>query len=357
MNPIDTTGEEQSSNETQFRVLGRRSFVKGLGFAGAALLPAGGLLMSAGSAFAKERKGPVTRGDVNILRFLAAAELIETDLWQQYLELADSNKPFQRALGVLDGDMGEYIAGNTNDEISHAEFLNAYLESIGEQPVNLDAFRTLPSSQATGAAQQGRLTNLGRLTVDTSWYRRYRSTGNPDFGDHFAQAVRIVNRPAIPLHDGNSGVQIQAIANTAAFHFGTIEQGGSSLYASLIPQVTNLDVLRILVGIGGVEVFHFAIWDDLAGNAPPLNTGDGLVFPDLNKDPGTQTAEVMPKPCKFLKPRLPRCSVIRPTERRNAGAIAAAAGLADSGLFTGQSAQFFQTLNALAVAADSARRF
>jgi hypothetical protein len=357
MNPIDNAGEIQPSNETQPRALGRRSFVKGLGFAGAALLPASGLLMSAGNAFAKERKGPVTSGDVAILRFLAAAELIETDLWQQYLELAEGNKPFQRALQQIDGDMVEYMGGNTNDEISHAEFLNAYLESIGEQPVNLDAFRTLPSSMASGAALQGRLTNLSRLIVDTSWYRRYRSAGNPDFGDHFAQAVHIVDRPAIPQQDGYSSVQIQGIANTAAFHFGTIEQGGSSLYASLIPQVTNLDVLRILVGIGGAEVFHFAIWDDLAGDAPPLNTGDGLVFPDLNKDPATQTNKVMPKPCKFLKPRLPHCSVIRPTERRNAGARAAATGLVDSGLFTGQSAPFFQTLDALARAADTARRF
>jgi hypothetical protein len=43
--------------------------------------------------------------------------------------------------------------------------------------VNLDEFRTLPSSKATGATQIGRLTNLRSLDVDTSWYVRYRSTG------------------------------------------------------------------------------------------------------------------------------------------------------------------------------------
>ncbi|MDD5199469.1 MAG: ferritin-like domain-containing protein [Terrimicrobiaceae bacterium] len=356
MNSIDIDSKEQESPHLMSSPLGRRSFVKGLGLAGVALLPAGGLVLSAGEALAGDRSRRITQGDVAILKFLAAAELLETDLWQQYLELAAGNKPFRDALEVLDEDMGEYIEGNTNDEISHAAFINGFLESVGEQPVNLDAFRTLPSSPAHGAVQRGRLTNLGKLTVDTSWYRRYRSAGNPDFGDHFAQAVRIVDRPAIPLHDGNSSMQIQAIANTAAFHFGTIEQGGSSLYASLAVRATNLDVLRILLSIGGTEVFHFAIWDDLAGNAPPLNTGDGLVFPNLNADPGTQTAKVMPRPCKFLNANLPHCSVIRPIKPGNAGAVAAASGLTRSGLFSGQSQQFFQTLNALAVAADSAHR-
>jgi hypothetical protein len=89
------------------------------------------------------------------------------------------------ALSKLDGDMPQYISDNTDDEISHAAFINAYLMAKGEQPVNLNAFRTLPSSKATGAKQIGRLTNLQHLNVDTSYYFRYRSTQNPDLGATF----------------------------------------------------------------------------------------------------------------------------------------------------------------------------
>jgi hypothetical protein len=105
------------------------------------------------------------------------------------------------ALENLDGDMPQYISDNTDDERSHAAFLNAYLRSQGAMSVNLDRFRTLPSSKATGAKQIGRLTNLKSLNVDTSWYTRYRSTKNPDFGASFPQAVHIQNQPAIPLND------------------------------------------------------------------------------------------------------------------------------------------------------------
>ena len=59
--------------------------------------------------------------------------------------------------------MPQYIADNTDDERSHAAFLNAYLRSRASEPVNLDEFRTLPSSKATGARQIGRLTNLQKL--------------------------------------------------------------------------------------------------------------------------------------------------------------------------------------------------
>ncbi len=86
--------------------------------------------------------------------------------------------------------MDQYIHDNTEDEFTHFTFINAYLDSKGAAPVNLDKFRTLPSSKATGAQQIGRLTNLMQLTVDTSWWTRYRSrTKNPDFGDTFPQAV------------------------------------------------------------------------------------------------------------------------------------------------------------------------
>jgi hypothetical protein len=205
----------QSSKDTT----SRRSFLrKGLVAGGAGAIGAG-LLASGLSlpAFAEERSSAITTGDVAILRFLAAAEILETDLWQQYNELGgiqDSevtggggSKRYINALLQLDGDMSQYIHDNTEDEISHMTFLNAYLASIGADPVNLDRFRTLPSSKATGAQQIGRLTNLMQLTVDTSWWTRYRSrTQNPDFGDTFAPAIPGLLKgqfPAIPRHDGD----------------------------------------------------------------------------------------------------------------------------------------------------------
>ena len=160
------------------RVAGRRSFLKGVGLAGAAIVPGSALLASRAAA----NVGSLTAGDVAILRFLAAAEIIEGDLWQQYAEVggADGGNPaYIAALSNLDGDMPQYISDNTDDELSHAAFLNAYLRSKGAEPVNLDAFRTLPSSKATGARQVGRLTNLQTLDVDTSWYTRYSSGLNP----------------------------------------------------------------------------------------------------------------------------------------------------------------------------------
>ena len=179
-------------------VVGRRAFLKGVGMTGAAaLIPAA--LTTTGAMAA--RKAALTDGDVAILQFLAAAELIETDLWQQYNELGGvdgGNASYQAALSNLDGDMPQYIADNTDDEVSHAAFLNAYLKSMGAEQVNLDAFRTLPSSEATGAQQIGRLTNLQKLNVDTSWYTRYRSTQNPDLGATLPQALTIKNQPAIP---------------------------------------------------------------------------------------------------------------------------------------------------------------
>src|SRR5271168_2232173 len=177
----------------------RRSFLKGIGVAGAAL-SAGSLLATVSEA--SEKNGVITSGDVAILRFLAAAELIEADLWQQYAELgglsSGKQNPYQKALQKLDGDASQYIQSNSNDEASHAAFLNAYLESIGADPVDLDAFRNLPSSQASGALQIGRLTNIMNLTVDTSWYTRYRSAQNPDFGATFPQAIELNNVTAIP---------------------------------------------------------------------------------------------------------------------------------------------------------------
>ena len=168
-------------------VVKRRSFLKGLGIA-SATLSAGALLGTEGNAQGTRSPGKLSKGDAALLRFAAAAELIEADLWQQYNELGGvqgGNPAYIAALSNLDGDMPRYIADNTDDELSHAAFLNAYLISKGEEPVDLDAFRNLPSSQATGAKNIGRLTNRLKLNVDLSWYTRYRSAQNPDFGVKF----------------------------------------------------------------------------------------------------------------------------------------------------------------------------
>ena len=351
----------------------------GVGSVGATAL-AGGALSTA-DAFADS--GRLSSGDAAILRFLAAAELLETDLWQQYAELGGvngGNPAYIAALENLDEDMPQYISDNTDDEASHATFLNAYLRSKGAEPVNLDEFRTLPSSKATGARQVGRLTNLQNLNVDTSWYTRYRSTQNPDFGAAFPQAVNIRNEPAIPLSDADTppGMsqpvppanakqrRMQAIANTAGFHFAMIEQGGSSLYTTLSLKVTSLEVLRIVVSIGGVEVNHFAVWHDKAGNAvaqPLAGVTDpetGVTFPDLNSPPFGgelfQTNLIMPEPTDFIHKSLPKCSVIRPSTVKNSGAMAAVAALTANGLFQGQSHKFFDAAKALARAADNAHR-
>ena len=313
----------------------------------------------------------ITKGDIAILRFVAAAEILETDLWQQYAELAGTNAPesgYRSAIEVLDEDMPDYIADNTDDEFSHAAFLNAYLASKGAQPVNLDQFRTLEGSQATGAQQIGRLTNLFQLTVDTSWWTRYRSDQNPDFGATFPQAIpslAVGQHPGIPKTDAESGPpnvisnHIQAVANTAGFHFAFIEQGGTSLYPELAQRATNVEVLRVLLSIGPTESMHFQTWHDKAGNAPAVTDG-ALVFPDLSSgqfatDELFKKSLIMPEPCTFLRKNFPPCSIVRPTATAGA-AMRAAAALTANGLFIGQSNAFFEALRDLASAADRARR-
>lgn len=359
----------------------RRTFLRngliagGIGVGGAGAVGAV-LLTNKPNAFAKatsKRSGGISKGDAAILRFLAAAEIIENDLWVQYNELGgipDSEvpggtviAPYQKALQVLDADMSQYIHDNTEDEKSHFAFINAYLASKGVDPVNLDKFRTLPSSKATGARQIGRLTNLMELTVDTSFWTRYRSsTQNPDLGSTFAQAVPGLSKgkfTAIPRHDGDLAPmnRIQAIANTAGFHFCFIEQGGSSLYPSLAQRVSDVEVLRILLSIGPTETAHFQTWHDKAGNAPAITDPvTGLSFPNLanSTDPSLQANLIMPEPTVFI-PGLPACSIIRPTATENA-AMGAVKALTDDGLFIGQSREFFKVLNDLAEQADAAQR-
>ncbi len=371
-NQFSSTEHSQLNSRT--RTLGRRTFMKRLGLAGAAALPAGALFMSQTAARAAG-SSRLSSGDVAILRFLAAAEILETDLWQQYTELALGNEAFQLALEVLDGDMPTYVNQNTRDEFTHQNFINAYLISKGQKPASLEHFRTLPSSQATGSNKTAkRLTSLMNLTVDTSWFLRYRLTGNPDFGDTFPQIVDLQNMPAIPAvdlplpTDPTFGFQIQLIANTAGFHFATIEQGGSSLYQSFLPKASSLEVLKIVGAIGGTEIMHFQTWQDKAGNAPELMDNHGNeVFPQLPLAPDAtpdgidhsdpqDTNQIMPAPCKFISTHLPLCSVIRPVSTAQAGAQAAVAGLTASGLFNGQSHAFFNLLAELAEEADEARR-
>jgi hypothetical protein len=359
------------------KVVGRRSFLMGVGAAGVAAVPGSALFAS--EAMARSRS--ITAGDAAILRFLAAVELIESDLWVQYNELGGvkgGNSAYMAALSNLDADMPQYISDNTDDELSHAAFLNAYLRSKGARGVNLDEFRKLPSTKATGARQIGRLTNLRSLNVDTSWYVRYRSTKNPDLGAHFPQAVDIRHQPAVPLSDadtppglpapvppvGRQETRMQAIANTAGLHFAYIEQGGSSLYSVMALKATSLEALRIIVSIGGVETNHFSLWHDKGANAmaqPLAGVTDpetGVTFPDLNAKGGelNQTNLILPEPCEFLHKDLPDCSVVRPTLDDNGGAVATIKSFTADRLFAGQSPKFFRTIMDLARAADAAAR-
>ena len=285
---------KQAAHSRETGVVGRRSFLRKMGIAGASLAPVTALLLNEGKALAQEFGRGLTEGDVKQIR---------------------------------------------------------------------------------------RLSNLTQLTLDTSWYTRYRSTENPDFGDQFSSPFPIVNRPAIPLNDTDTppttdltpplttrdAIRMQAIADTAAFHFATIEQGGSSLYGSFIPMATSRVVLRILYAVGGSEVAHFQTWHDKAGNAvsmplAPLTdpTDPQVTFPDLNSPPfggeAFTTNLIMPEPCDFISENLPDCSIIRPTLRKNAGPLAVVAFLTNMGLFIGQSQEFFDTLKAIAREADRARR-
>jgi hypothetical protein len=369
---------EKSLSVTK-RPVNRRSMLKGGLLAGGAALGAG-LLSGGKQAFGQQEdeRGPISRGDIALLRFVAAAELIETDLWVQYTELGGltpGQQPvevdtgftpmnsYQAAFMNLDSDGPQYITSNTLDEASHAAFLNAYLESKGAEPVDLDAFRTLQGSKATGAQNIGRLTNLMHLNVDTSWFIRYRSTTNPDFGATYPQAVTIKNRTAIPRTDADfdGADHIQVIANTAAFHFGTIEQGGSSLYSALSRKAGSEEVLQILIGIGGDEVAHFLEWVDFAGNGvqPPVApvSDSGLTFPNFfTKGSLFQPNLIFPVPAEFISPKLPHCATIRPLTDQFAGARAVVAFLTAMNLFDGQHPGLLHLLQQLADEADAAER-
>src|SRR5438105_14593602 len=394
------TAPSSTGNDVQRHwqgIVKRRSFLKGLGMAGATL-SASTLLTTESRAQSSSSNDRLSRGDAALLQFALWAEIVESDLWTQYAELggvgpsgggaAQASEEFQGFIGGnpaytlalqnLDGDMPQYITDNTDDELSHAAFLHAFLRSRGEAPVDLEPFRNLPGSQATGARQIKRLTNLMNLNVDLSWYTRYRSGKNPDLGVVFKGPFLIKNQPAIPLNDtdtppstnptipiaGRDAERIQAIANTAGFHFAFIEQGGASLYPTLAFKANDPTVLRILVSIGGVEIDHFGLWHDKGGNAvaqPLAGVVDpmtGLTFPDLNNPATelTQTNKILPEPCSFISKKLPLCSVIRPSSPRNSGAVAAVNGFIADNLFQGQSNAFLTLIRKLAHDADSAER-
>jgi hypothetical protein len=369
-------GAMQKSDGSINRPVNRRSFLKTGMLAGSAATVGAGLISGLKPAFGQSSS--LTKGDVAILRMLAAAELIEADLWTQYAELGGigDNPPveiapsqlnsYQAAFSNLDSDGPQYITSNTLDEVSHATFLNGYLESKGEEPVNFDEFRTLQGSTATGADNIGRLTCLQHLNVDTSWFIRYRSKTNPDFGATFPQAVTIKNRTAIPITDADlngSAAHIQVIANVAAFHFGYIEQGGASLYASMGQKASSAELLEIIFGIGGDEVAHFLEWVDFAGNGvqtpvAPV-TDKGLTFPNFFASPLgalVQPSLIFPVPCEFISPGLPHCSVIRPLTDKFGGGVATIASFTADGLFFGQSKEFLKVVNQIAAEADAAVR-
>src|SRR6266480_1578851 len=372
--PLEDNLERSKSRKLS---ISRRSFLGktialGAGTVGAGLL---------GSIRTAEASGSLSSGDAALLRFPAALELLEADFWIQYNELGgvqDSEVPggtgnllYTAALAVLDEDMAQYIHDNTDDEITHHTFLNAYLVSKGAAPANLDPFRTLMGSTATGvnpALIGHRLTNLTQLTVDTSWWTRYRDDKhNPDLDPNFVfppavPSLAINQHTAIPRTDADTSDPnfLQAIANTAGFHFPTIEQGGNSLYPSLAQRATDVEVLRILISIGPTETMHFQTWADKAGNAPPLTavdpvTGVKVNFPDL--DVANELFKknlIMPEPCPFLDRSLPICSIIRPTETEGI-AMGVVTFLTNMGLFIGQSPAFFALLTQLAQAADHAK--
>jgi len=385
MNEVESQIAPEGANVSPARrTVPRRTFLCRMGLGAIALAPGAALFNSASNVFGQdvEIESGIRPGDAALLRFAAALELLEADFWIQYNELGgiqDSEVPggsgnpdYTDALEIIEDEMQDYIHDNTDDEITHHRFLNAYLVSKGAAPANLGPFRTLMGSTATGVNPNRvgkRLTNLTQLTLDTSWWTRYRDDRfNPDLDPNhvFPQAVPSLHtgqHTAIPRTDADTSSPnfLQAIANTAAFHFPTIEQGGNSLYPSMAQRATSVEVLRILISIGPTETMHFQTWSDVAGNAPPLSavdpvTGVRVTFPDLEvENELLDKALIMPEPCPFLSRSLPRCSIIRPTKTQGV-AMGALKFLTDMGLFIGQSPAFFAYMKQLAQEADAARR-
>ena len=210
--------------------------------------------------------------------------------------------------------------------------------------------------------------------MDTSWWTRYRSTTNPDLGASFPNAVPSLAagvHTAIPRNASDLGSNdpnnpsdhMKAIAFTAGFHFAFIEQGGTSLYAAMAQKARSLEVLRIILSIGGSEIMHFQTWQDKAGNATPVTDHDSVnnstvTFTDLHtgQPENLQANLIMPEPCDFISKSLPQCAIIRPTGLDHVSAMSAVNSFAADGLFRGQSKQFLDLIKSLARAADEAER-
>ena len=285
--------------------INRRSFVKnGLTAAGVGLL-ATALRMA---DEAEDRKdGHITRGDAAMLRFAAAAEIIETDFWVQYNELGgipDSEVPggsgnpaFTAALAMLDSDMAQYVHDNTDDEFTHQNFLNAYLASKGAETVSLEPFRTLPGQhcdrfQRKTTNHKSDAAHAGYQLVDALPQQPIILTSIRHFT--FPQAIptlAVGEHTAIPRTDDDTKDPnfLQAIANTAGFHFPTIEQGGNSLYPSMAQRATSVEVCAFSSASAPPKPCTFKPGRTRREMHRPDRSRSGdrvsVTFPDLNSPP------------------------------------------------------------------------
>ena len=180
--------------------VGRRSFLKrGVVAAGAATLSSG-FLVNGFSALGEDReKGRLSEGDAAILRFLAAAEILESDLWEQYWELSSAtgvnsdfaspnpatgtkptptggNAAYTTALQMLDGDMPKYINDNTDDEFSHANFLLAYLKCRGANTAELNLL-SWPSFPHIAGKRGDRINQEGTAHQSNPTHHRHQFLG------------------------------------------------------------------------------------------------------------------------------------------------------------------------------------
>ena len=351
LSQTSTEPTASSNNEEVQRhwqgVVQRRSFLKSIGLAGAALSASVVLGRDSLAQESHRRTGKLPKGDAALLRFAAAVELIEADLWQQYNELGGvqgGNPAYIAALSNLDGDMPQYIADNTDDELSHAAFLKmpTDIQRRGTRRSG-DAFRTLPSSQASGAKNIGRLTNLMRLNVDLSWYNVAPQREEPRLRSEVERPIhdpqRARNTTQRHRHTAGSSTTSPSSHTPGGSHAGNCKHGRvpfcfyRARWCEPLPhagfQGDGSRGAAILVSIGGVEIDHFGLWHDKAGNAvaqPLAGVTDpqtGLTFPDLNalNSELDQTNLILAEPCTFISKNLPECSVIRPTTTEHGGAV------------------------------------
>jgi hypothetical protein len=363
--------EAESSRKTKLD----SGFFSTIGGLEASVAAAGAMLIRARSTSFGQKldytNDRLTKGEIAILRFLTAIELIEIDLWQQYDELGGATtaqqSDYQLALQFLNRLGSKFITANAVNEIEHSTFLRTCLESEGVEPVNLDGFRILRGSTATGSQNVGRLTNLMHLNLDTSWHIRNRRVNTREVDSPVQRRMRIVNRPSIPRSEEDLGEpeRIQVIANTAAFHFRFIEQGVSSLYTSLSQRVKRARVLKIMLGIGGQEIAHFLDWTNFAtqdlqfrfDDSATSITNQGMTFPDSAVTSRRFLFQTNPRLSSHgisIRKDLPLSSMIRPVNDRFCSAIETIESFTENGLFFGQSTKLLRTLMALAEEADTA---